>query len=195
MAMAKKNFDFKPDKEGPDLLSRLSLTHKQRQNLLKWTLYGVVLLFLSLLQDVFLPSIEIIHLTTDLVPCAIITICIIEGAETGSGFALASSLVYLFSGSAAGIHTVPVLTFIAIGATIFRQSYLQKGFSATVLCVALAMMVYESVIFLSALMLGLTFSARYGVFVMMAVLSSIAAPLLYPILTAIGKIGGESWKE
>ena len=193
--MAKKNFDFKPDKEGPDLLSRLSLTRKQRQNLLKWTLYGVVLLFLSLLQDVFLPSIEIIHLTTDLVPCAIITICIIEGAETGSGFALASSLVYLFSGSTAGIHTVPVLTFIAIGATIFRQSYLQKGFSATFLCTALAMLAYEMVVFFIAMMLGQTPPARWSVAFVCAVLSMLLTPVLYPILISIGKIGGETWKE
>lgn len=193
--MAKNNFEFKPDKEGPDLLSRLSLTRKQRQNLLKWGLYGLILLFLSVLQDVFIPGFASIGIHTDLVPCAIFTICVIEGAESGSGFALAASLAYLFSGAAAGFHTVPILTFIAIGATIFRQSYLQKGFSATVLCVGISMIVYETVIFLIALMLGMTFSARYGVFLMMAVLSSLLAPLLYPIFTAIGKIGGESWKE
>lgn len=193
--MAKKQFDFKPDKEGPDLLSRLSLTLKQRQNLLKWTLYGLILLLLSVIQDVFIPNIKIFDLTTDLVPCAIFTVCVIEGAESGSGFALAASLAYLFSGAAAGFHTVPILTFIAIGATIFRQSYLQKGFSATVLCVGLAMVVYETVIFLIALILGMTFPARYGVFLMMAALSALVVPLLYPILTAIGKIGGESWKE
>ena len=193
--MAKKQYEFKPDREGPDLLSRLYLTRKQRKNLLKWGLYVLVLVVLSVVQDVLLSGVRLFGSTTDLVPCAVITICVLEGAEKGAGFALAGSLLLLFSGSSAGFHVVPILTLLAICATIFRQSYLQKGFSATVLCVSLAMPLYEMVIFVIALLLGQTFPARWSVSFVSAVLSVLAVPVLYPILISIGKIGGETWKE
>jgi hypothetical protein len=193
--MAKKNYEFKPDKEGPDLLSHLYLTQKQRRNLLKWGLYALVLVVLSVLQDVLLCQVRIFGGTTDLVPCAIFTICILEGAEKGAPFTLAAVLAYLFSGSTAGFHVVPIMTALAICVTIFRQSYLQKGFSATILCAALAMVVYEMAVYLIALVLGQTFPARWSVAFMTAVLSVFIVPVLHPILVSIGKIGGETWKE
>ncbi len=193
--MAKKQYEFKPDKEGPDLLSRLYLTQKQRRNLLKWGLYSIVLVLLSVLQDVLLSQVRIFGSTTDLVPCAIFTICILEGAEKGAPFTLGAILAYLFSGSTAGFHVVPIMTFLAIGVTVFRQSYLQKGFSATFLCTALAMLAYEMVVFFIAMMLGQTPPARWSVAFVCAVLSMLLTPVLYPILISIGKIGGETWKE
>jgi cell shape-determining protein MreD len=193
--MAKKQYEFKPDKEGPDLLSRLYLTQKQRRNLLKWGLYSIVLVLLSVVQDVLLCQVRIFGSTTDLVPCAIFTICILEGAEKGAPFTLGAILAYLFSGSTAGFHVVPIMTFLAIGVTVFRQSYLQKGFSATFLCTALAMLAYEMVVFFIAMMLGQTPPARWSVAFVCAVLSMLLTPVLYPILISIGKIGGETWKE
>jgi cell shape-determining protein MreD len=193
--MAKKQYEFKPDKEGPDLLSRLYLTQKQRRNLLKWGLYSIVLVLLSVVQDVLLCQVRIFGSTTDLVPCAIFTICILEGAEKGAPFTLGAILAYLFSGSTAGFHVVPIMTFLAIGVTVFRQSYLQKGFSATFLCTALAMLAYEMVVFFIAMMLGQTPPARWNIAFVCAVLSMLLTPVLYPILISIGKIGGETWKE
>ena len=193
--MAKKQYEFKPDKEGPDLLSRLYLTQKQRRNLLKWGLYSIVLVLLSVVQDVLLCQVRIFGSTTDLVPCAIFTICILEGAEKGAPFTLGAILAYLFSGSTAEFHVVPIMTFLAIGVTVFRQSYLQKGFSATFLCTALAMLAYEMVVFFIAMMLGQTPPARWSVAFVCAVLSMLLTPVLYPILISIGKIGGETWKE
>ena len=46
MYMAKKN-EFKPDKPQSGVLSKLYLTRKQRQSILKWLLYSLVLLVLS----------------------------------------------------------------------------------------------------------------------------------------------------
>ena len=193
--MAKKRYEFKPDREGPDLLSRFSLTKKQRQNLLKWTLYGIVLLFLSLLQDCILYNMRLFGSTTDLVPCAIVAICVLEGAESGSSFALTASILFYASGSSCGVHAIPILTFCAVGAAIFRQNYLQKGFAATVLCMGVATAVYEMAAFAVALILGQTYAGRWMVFLVMAGLSTAAVSLLYKIFLAIGKIGGDSWKE
>jgi hypothetical protein len=195
IAMANRNYEFKPDREGPDLLSRFYLTQQQRRSFLKWGLYVLVLVLLSVTQDVLLVDLRIFGGTTNLVPCAVIIICILEGAEAGCGFALAGSLLYLFSGSAAGVHVVPVLTFLAVCASIFRQSYLRKGFSATFLCAGFAMLVFEMLIFFVAMVLGQTFPARWSVAFATGTLSVLAVPVLHPVLVAIGKIGGETWKE
>ena len=192
--MAKK-YEFKPDKPRSGLLSKLYLTQKQRRGLLHWALYALVLLVLSVLQDVILCHLRIFGASTELVPCAIFLICILEGAEKGSVFALVASLVYLFSGSAPGPYAMVFITVLAICVTIFRQSLLQKGLSAAMLCTAMAMVLYEIAVFAIGLFLGLTHWGRWYGFLLSAGLSMLAAPILYPILLSIGTIGGEAWKE
>ena len=51
--MARKN-EFQPDRPVSGLLSKLYLTRRQRQVILKWSLYGLLLVALSVLQDVLL---------------------------------------------------------------------------------------------------------------------------------------------
>lgn len=193
-AMARK-YDFQPDKPRSTWLSKLYLTKLQRQALLKWFLYGLSLLVLSLLQDVILCRFRINGATTELVPCGIFLICILEGTEKGSVFALVSSVLYLFSGTAAGPHAVALITLLAIVVCSLRQGYLQKSFSSAMLCQILAMVLYEGMIFAVALFLGVTYPERYIGFVITTGLTLAVAPVLYPIFVAIGSIGGESWKE
>lgn len=192
--MAKK-YEFKPDKFRSGFWNKLYLTQKQRKAILKWLLYAAVLLVLSVLQDVILCRVRLFGATTDLVPCGIFLICVLEGVESGSVFALVAALVYLFSGTAPGAYCVIFITALGVAVTCFRQSYLQKGFSAAMLCTAAAMMLYELAVFFIGLFLGLTFFGRIGAFCLTGGLSLIAAPLLYPMMHAIGGIGGETWKD
>ena len=71
--MARKN-EFQPDKPKSVLINRLHLTRLQRKKLLKWVLYSLVLLALSLVQDVMLCHFRVLGASTDLVPCAIFLI-------------------------------------------------------------------------------------------------------------------------
>lgn len=192
--MARK-VEFKPDKPRTGLLNKLYLTQKQRRALLKWVLYSLVLVFLSVLQDVLLCRMDIFGATTELVPCGIFLICLLEGLETGSVFSLIASCLYLFSGSAAGNHSIVLITAISIFVTFLRQSYLQSGWGAAVLCTLLAMLLYELSVFALGLFFGQTYLRRIGVFALTALLSTVAAPLLYAIFQSIGKIGGQTWKE
>lgn len=194
MAMAKKK-DFKPDKTWGGWSSRLFLTQKQQRSLLKWSLYGLMLLVLSLVQDVLLCRFRILGATTELVPVGIFLICVLEGLETGSVFALTASALYLFSGSSAGAYAMVLITALAIGMTLLRQAYLQEGFSTAMLCTAGAMLLYELFVFVVGLILGLTPFARILGFLITATLSVLAAPLLYPIALSIGRIGGDTWRE
>ena len=193
--MARRKYEFRPDRTDSGILSKLYVTRQQRLSLLKWVLYIVLLLLLSIIQDVILCRVRIFGTTTALVPCGIMLLCLLEGSHTGSIFVLIASAVYLFSGSAPGYYAVPMLTIVSLGLTMFRQGYLRKGFSATMLCMAVGLLVYELAVFTAGLLLGRTTLSRLGAFCITAILTFGAAPLLYPIAQAISKIGGQTWKE
>ena len=188
--MAKK-YEFKPDKPRASLLSKLFLTQKQRQNLLKWGLYALVLVILSVLQDVLLCRVRLFGGTTELVPCGIFLICILEGLEKGSVFSLIASLLYLFSGSAAGTYSVVFITGLAVFVTAFRQSYLQHGFSAAALCTAAAMLLYELATFAIAVFLGAAQLSSLPAVLVTGLMTLPAIPVLYPVFLAIG---GNQWE-
>ena len=187
--------EFREDKPRSGLLSKLYLTQKQRYTLLKWALYALVLIVLSVVQDVLLSRFSIFGATTELVPCGIFLIVVAEGMESGSVFSLVAACCYLFSGSAAGNYTIVIITLLSIGVAFFRQSYLRKGFSASMLCVALATTLYQLAIFIIAAFLGLTAFSRITAHLMSAALTLISAPILYPIVGGIRTIGGDAWKE
>ena len=180
--MAKK-YEFKPDKPRSGLLNRLYLTQKQRRALFKWLFYGLFLLALSVLQDVLLCRVQLLGATTELVPCGIFLVCLAEGLEQGSIFSLVAACLYLF------------ITALAIFVTLFRQSFLRKGFSAAMLCTVVAVFVYELAVFFIGVFLGLTTLNRIGSICMTAVYTVLTAPVMYPVVAAISNYGGEAWKE
>jgi hypothetical protein len=187
--------EFKPDREGASLLSRLYITQKQRKSIYKWALYALVLLVLSVLQDVVLCRVRLMGATTDLVPCAIILICVLEGAESGAVFSLVASLLYLYSGTAPGPYCVVFLVIFGLGISIFRQAYLQSGFGAALLCVTAGMLIYEFGVFLIGLFLGYTMPERWLSFLITVAMTLLCVPLLYPVLLRTQAIGGQTWKE
>lgn len=192
--MAKK-YEFKQDKQGASLWSKLYLTKKQRRSIARWALYGLVLLVASVLQDVILCRLQLFGATTDLVPCGIILICILEGAEKSSLFALAASFTHLFSGGMPGIYSPVILTTLAICASILRQAYLQKGFGATLLCTTAALMLYALGNFGVGLFSGLTLPVRVWGVLLSVVMTVPAILVLNPVCMSIEALGGETWKE
>lgn len=192
--MARKN-EFKPDKMGGSFLGKLYLTRNQRKTILKWSLYSLILLILSLLQDVILCKLDVLGASTDLVPVGITLICLLEGAQRGCIFTAAASGLFVFSGGAPGLYAMVFLTFLAIFVSIFRQAYLQKGFGAAILCTAICLLVYEMANFAMGLFLGLTVSGYFVTSLITAGLSVLSVPALYPVCLFVESIGGETWKE
>ena len=193
--MPRKKYEFRPDKVKPNLLNKLYMTNKQRVSLLRWSLYALLLLILSVLQDVVLCRMRIFGATTDLIPAAIFLICILLGSETGCVFSLAAACFYQFSGSSPGYFVIVMIPVLSIGAAIFRQTYLQKGFSAAMLCAGLALLVYELLLFVIILLMSLITPDRIIIFALTGAITLLALPILYPIVLSIEKIGGETWKE
>ena len=192
--MAKK-YEFQPDKPYATWLSKLHLTRQQQKALLKWVLYALLLVILSVVQDVVLCRLRIDGGTTDLVPCCIFLICLIEGTQRGCVFALVASFFYLRSGSAPGPHVLVLITVLATITTALYQAYLRPGFPAAMLCIILSMTFYEFGIFIFCMLFGQVTISRYMSFLVPAVLSLFIVPVLYPITQAIRSVGGETWKE
>lgn len=194
--MAKKNrYEFRPDRVNNDTLGKLLLTQRQFLLLVRWLLLSSIALAGLIVQDVVMSRFRLFGTTTDLVPMIIFTVCILQGGESSCWFALVASLIYQFSGSAPGAYCIVLITFLAVIAAIFRQAYLQKGFFALLLCAGGAMLLYEVGIFLIGLFLSQTVTQRFWIFPITAGLSLLSLPVLYPILLAVGKIGGETWRE
>ena len=191
--MAKK-YEFKPDKPRAGLLSKLHMSRQQRLGIIKWLLYSLLLLMLSVLQDVILCRFRFFGATTDLVPCGIILVCIIEGMNSSCIFALVAACLYQFSGGP-GYYCIALIVVLGIFISYFRQNFLQPGFSAAMLCMAVALLVYELVVFAAGLLQEITLLSRFTLPLYTALLTLVASGLLYPLTRAIGSIGGEKWKE
>ena len=188
-------YEFKPDVQRTPWLKKLHMTRLQQKQCLKWGLYGAVCLVLLAIQDVIMSQVSIRGATTDLVVCAILLITVMEDAHNGSLFALISSTLYVFSGSAPGPYAIGYLCFFGVGAAIFRQVYWRRGFSSNVLCAGIALMVYELAIYGTGVFLSLTYWSRIGVFALTGILTWAVMLPLYPLIRVIQKIGGETWKE
>lgn len=192
--MAKK-YEFQPDKPYSNWAGKLQLTPLQRKHVLKWALYALLLIVLSVVQDVVLCRWRLFGGTTDLVPCGIFLICMLEGTRRGCIFSLVAALLFLLTGYSPGTHVLVLITVPAVFFTAMRQTYLQPGFPSTLLCTLLAMLAYELGVFAFCLLLGYVTPDRYLSFAVPAMLTVITVPFIYPIAKAIGSIGGELWKE
>lgn len=187
--------EFRPDPPGKSLMSRLYLTRKQRLHGLQWLLFSLLAVLLLAVQDVIFSRMDILGATTDLVPAVLLLVCVLRGPEEGGLFTLLGALVYTLSGSAPSAGVILVLTVLGLGAAIFRQGFLRKGFRSTMLCAGVAVLGYELIVFALGLFLGRTIAGRAGVFLLTGLLSGLAMPVLYPIVRSIDRIGGETWKE
>ena len=193
--MFRRKYEFKPDKPHSGTLNKLYITRKQRLGLLKWFLLALVLLLVSLIQDVILSRVTFFGASTDLMGCAILLACIMQDPESGCVFSLISTSLYYFSGSAPGSYVIAILTCLGLLVSIFRQCYLRKGFGSTLLCTAGSMMVYELSLFVIGAFLGQIPLSRMRYFCITGGISLAVMPVLYPIYLSIGRIGGELWKE
>ena len=191
----KHQYEFKPDPKGTSFWKKIYLTQVQRRRLLKWVLYTLLCLFLLVIQDSMLSAFRIFGATTDLAAAVIILIAIHEGMEKGGLFALLASTIYWCAGSAPGPYSIAYITFLTIGASYVRQSLWRRSFGSTGICTAVIILIYELAVFGTGIFQGLTTWTRLGVFLCTVLMSCIVMIPVYPVVRAIGKIGGDSWIE
>lgn len=187
--------EFKPDANTATWYKTTRLTQQQRLRLTKWSLYVLTVILCLTVQDVIFSQIGIFGATTDLAVTAILLITVIEGTEVGSLFVLIASVLYYFSGSAPGAYCIGLMTFLGVGATLFRQMYWHRSRGSIIFCAALALTGYELGLFGIGLFNELTRPERLGAFLLTALYSSIVMIPLYSLICKIGLIGGNTWKE
>ena len=187
--------DFKPDVQTATWMKTARLTHLQQLRLTRWLLYVLTVVMSLVLQDVIMSQISIFGATTDLPACAILLITVMEGTEVGSIFVLIASTLYYFSGHAPLAGCIALLTFLGIGASLFRQLFWHRSKGSIVLCSAIALTGYEIGLFALGLTSGLTRWGRLPVFLLTAVFSCLVLIPLYSLILKIGLIGGNTWKE
>ena len=193
--MSRKKFEFKPDYDGVDLSNKFYVTPRQRRSLLRWTLYSVCCVAALILQDSMLAKLRIFGAVIDLAPCAMLLICVLEGAEKGGVFTLCASVFFVLSGTAPGSYCVALLTLAGVLTALLRENFLRRSFSSTWLCAGLACVLYEMSVFAMGVFYEETYSGRWSVFLLTGLLGALAVPVLTPLMERIGKIGGETWKE
>lgn len=189
------DMDFKPDVNQATWIKTVRLTKQQQLRLTKWMLYVLAVILCLVVQDVIMSQISILGATTDLAVCAILLITVIEGTEIGSLFVLIASTLYYFSGSAPNAMCIGLMTFLGIGATLFRQLFWHRSKGSILLCASIALAGYEVGLFVVGITSELTHFGRLPAFLMTAVFSCLAMILLYPLILRIGLIGGNTWKE
>lgn len=190
-----REYDFLPDQDSGDHLDKLLLSQRQRFGLLRWVLFGAMTLVALLVQDVAGFRVQLLGGGIDLVPCMIFMITALQGAEQGSIYALLAAVFYYLSGSSPAAYVIPLITVIAVLTAILRQAALPRGIGSILLCAAISMLLYELVVFVIGLILGQTVPQRLSSTLFTALWSLFAVPVAYPVLRAIGKMGGETWKE
>lgn len=193
--MAKRKYEFRPDKTDSGIANKLYLTQTQRRSLWKWLAYSALCVAALVLQDSMLARLGLFGGVVDLTPAAILLICVAEGAHGGAVFALTASMLYVFSGTGQGTWCILLLTVLGIGAAAFRQLFLRRSFSSELIAAGSAVFLYELSQFFIGLAFSLTHGGRLGAFLMTALMSTAALAALYPLVRRIGAIGGEQWKE
>mgnify|MGYP003297090741 CR=1 FL=1 len=191
----KAKYEFKPDPKGTNYLKRLYMTRLQRLTILKWATFAMTGIFLLVVQDVIMSEVRFSGATTDLPVAFILLVGLYEGLENGSVFTLAASLFYWFSGSAPTPICVAMLCILVILVGLFRQLYWHRSFASLTLCVSVAIMLYEMILFVIGLISGLTILPRISVFALTGAMTCITMLPMYPLVRLISKIGGESWKD
>lgn len=193
--MARRKYEFRPDRMDSGIANKLYITPTQRRSMAKWLLYSLLCVAALVMQDAMFSRLEILGGVVELAPAVMMLICVAEGTESGSLFALLASMFYVFSGSAPGTWCIVLLTVLGIGAAAFRQVFLRRGFSSDLICAGGAVVLYETSVFVVGLLFSLTHLGRVGAFWMTALLSIGAMAAVYPLVRRIGAIGGELWKE
>lgn len=195
MAFRRKKADFRPDSRTMDLAQKLYLTPQQQKLYLKWAMLTMLSLLALVLQDVLFARLSLFGATVDMVPCVLMMICVIHGAEAGCVFMLLGALIYWFSGSAPGVYVILLIPVLGTVAAAFRQAYLRKGFRTTLMCTSAALVLYEMLSFFASLLLGVTHFGRWWVIMLSTVLSLLTQPVVFALVWGVCKIGGDSWKE
>ena len=192
--MKKRTLNRLEHGQGTTLVGKLYLTKAQRGTLLKWVVFSLTFLLLQVIQDVILSRLTIFGGCADVVPALLLLVCMLQEPASGLLFVLICSLVRALSGVVMGSVSLALLVFLGLLLCALRKNHLWGEFRSVVLCCWLGLICHSGVLFLLGIFLTRTTWDRYMTSLGGLLGSMIAVLIFYPLVRAIGKIGGSSWK-
>ena len=181
--------------EGTTVIGKLFLTHRQRMVILKWFLFSLTYLVLQVLQDVLFSRVRILGGCPDLVPGYLLLVCLMQGPAAGGLFALCAGVFRSLAGAVLGPVSMLVVTCAGIFLSAFRSGYLQRRFWSVMLCAWAGILLHQGILFSLGVFLGSTVPGRWLSTLGGGLGACLACCALYPLASALGRIGGPSWKE
>lgn len=179
--------------EGTTFLGKLFLTRHQRQTLLKWFLFSAVYLLLQVLQDVIFSRVRILGGCPDLVPGYLLLVCLLQSPTSGSVFVLCAAVFRSLSGAVLGPVSIVVLVFLGSLLSALRRVSLWGQVRSVLLCACCGILLHQAVLFALGLFLESTAPQWWVACVGGCLGACAAAAVMYPLVRAIGKIGGDTW--
>ncbi len=178
-------------------LKKLRITRNQWRCILKWALYSLSLVGILVIQSVILSRLPVLGAKVNLVPWFVGCVCFIEGPDSGSIFALLSSLVWALSGGDLGFVSILVLTFGGMGIGLLVERLFRRQIFVCMACCLLLSLCHEGAIFALRLYLHTVTPAQFFYILIPGVLLGIpACPVFFYLCRAICRTeGGRLWNE
>ena len=178
-------------------LQKLRITRQQWKIIFKWALYTVAFIATVVIQGVILNRQPLFGVRVNLVPYFIGCVCIVEGADAGSVFALIVSLAWALSGGDLGFVSILVLTLGGMALGIAMDNLLRDHIGTCIACCFVLCLVHESAIFLLRLFLHTVTPRQYLRICLPGTLlglpSSVIFYYLFGLIHRVG--GGSAWNE
>ena len=174
-------------------LQKLRITRQQWKIILKWALYAAAFLLTLVIQGVILSRRPLFGIKVNLVPYFVGCVCIIEGADSGSVFAMIVSFAWALAGADLGFVSILVLTLGGMGLGIAMENLLREHIVTCIVCCFVLCLVHESAIYLLRLFLHTVTARQYFRILVPGVLLGIpSCPVFYYLFRLIHRVGGGS---
>ena len=190
-----KNSLLEEAAESTTLAGKLYLTQSQRMRVLRWSLCALTCFVVILFQDVIFSRITVFGCALSFVPAVILLVCMMSPLEGACVFALCAALFWSFDGAPLGSVSVLLLPLEAAVLGAWRQARLARNLTSVLLCCFLGLVIHEELRFFVALFLGRAPWAYWYQGLVTALFSFLVCPVLYPVIRAVGRIGGTQWNE
>lgn len=178
-------------------LQKLRITRRQWRTFLKWALYAITFLATLVIQGVILSRNPLLGVKVNLVPYFVGCVCIIEGADSGSVFALIVSFAWALAGADLGFVSILVLTLGSMSLGLLMQNLLRQHVLTCIVCCFALCLCHDSLIFLLRLFLRTVTPQQYFRILLPSVLLGVpSCPVFNYLFRLISRVGGGSpWSE
>lgn len=174
------------------MLKHFHMTRRQWLAILKWSVYAALLVMTIVIQSAILARTPVFGVKLQLVPILLCCVCVREGPERGGLFVLLGSLFYSQSGVEHGNIMILSLTVLCVLSAVLCSALLVSRFPSVAMCCFFTLLLNEGLLFpLKLVLSGVAPENLWRVLLPCVGLSMLAFPLLYLLVKAISKIGGE----